>query len=119
MALWRLVEEARSGELIFAIVSVHPKRLPDDFDSSKPCKYFIESPAFRDRFGNVTETFAFQGIQGYASRANGGPLGEGEIDFVGRDGQRHRFHMETFYNRYEALTLGTYVGAVSARVAVS
>jgi hypothetical protein len=118
MTLWRLVEEAPDDAPIFAIVSVHPRRLADDFDPRAPCRYFIESPAFKKRFGNVTEVAAFAAIQSYSTWANGGPLGEDEVAFVGRDGQRHAFHMETFFNRHEALTLGTYLGPVRSLVVV-
>ena len=118
MTLWRLVEEVRDDEPIFGVISPHPKHLCDDFDSRTPCRYFIESPAFRERFGIVTEVAVFEAIQGYASFSRGGPLGDGDVVFVGRDGERHRFHMETFFNRYEALTLGTHLGPVCSQVIV-
>ena len=118
MTLWRLVEEAHEGEPMFGIISPHPKRPGDGFDPKAPCRYFIESPAFRERFGIVTEVAAFEAMQGYASSARGGSLGEGDVVFVGRDGERHGFHMETFFNRHEALTLGTHLGPVPSQVVV-
>lgn len=118
MTLWRLVEEAHADELIFGIISPHPQYLCDNFDPQNPCRYFIESPAFRDRFGSVTEIAVFQSIQQYASRVSGGPLGEGYSDFVDCDGEQHRFFMETFFNGYEALTLGTYCGPIGTQVVV-
>ena len=118
MTLWRLVEEAHDDEPIFGVISPHPKHLCDDFDPRTPCRYFIESPAFRERFGIVTEVAAFEAIQGYASWARGGSLGEGDVVFVRRDGERHRFHMETFFNRHEALTLGSHLGPVCSHVVV-
>ena len=118
MTLWRLIEEAHADEPIFGIVSPHPKYLCDDFDPRNPCRYFIESPAFRTRFGTVTETEAFESIQRYASGARGGPLGKGYGDFVDCNGELHRFHMETFCNHYEALTLGTHCGPIQTQVAV-
>lgn len=118
MTLWRLIEEARPDEPLFGVVSVHPRFTPEDFDPSDPCKYFIESPAFRERFGNVTEVEAFGAMQSYSTWARGGPLGQGEAVFAGRDGQRHRFCMETFFNSHESLTLGTYLAPVRAQVVV-
>ena len=118
MTLWRLVEEAHIDEPLFGVISPHPQLLCDDFDPRAPCRYFIESPAFRERFGIVTEVAAFEAIQGYASRARGGSLGEDDVVFVARDGERHRFHMETFFNSYEALTLGTHLGPVRSHVVV-
>ncbi len=35
-----------------------------------------------------------------------------------RNGDAHRFYFETFYNRYNALTLGVYVQTEPVRVAV-
>lgn len=118
MTLWRLVEEAHADEPIFGVVSPHPKNPGDDFDAAAPCRYFIESPAFRRQFGTVTEVSAFKAIQGYASRARGGPLGAGDVVFHDCSGKRHCFHMETFFNGYEALTLGTYRGLVPTQVVV-
>lgn len=117
--LWRLVEEARPDESLFGIVSGHPTQLVNEFDSKQPCRYFIESPTFRERFSNVTEVSAFEAIQGYVSKSGGGHLGNGEVVFADSDGQRHRFWMETFFNSYDALTLGVHLGPVPAIVAVS
>ena len=119
MTLWRFVEEAHADEPMFGIISSHPRHPPKNFDPQAPCRYFIESPAFRDRFGEaVTEAMGFAAIKRYASRARGGPLGEGDVVFKDSRGERHRFHMETFFNRHEALTLGTYCGLEARRIIV-
>jgi hypothetical protein len=118
MTLWRLIETAPDDELLFGVVSGHPKRPDDKFDPSNPCRYFIQSPGFRERFGNVTEVSVFTSIKGYCNWKRGGPLGEGDADFVGLDGTRHRFHLETFHFHYESLTLGVHVGPVRKQVAV-
>ncbi len=118
MTLWRLVEEAHKGVPTFAVISAHPRHPAAEFDPLNPCRYFIESPDFRHRFGTVTEVEAFSIIRSYASWARRGPLGEGDVVLAGRDGDRHRFHMETFFNGYEALTLGTYLGPVRLQVVV-
>lgn len=119
MTLWRIVEEAHADEPMFGIISPHPKHLGKDFDPQAPCRYFIGSPAFRESFGAVvTEVAAFQAIQSYASPARGGPLGEGDVVFNDCAGERHCFHMETFFNSHEALTLGTHRGLAPAQVVV-
>ena len=118
MTLWRLVEEAHGHRPIFGIVSPHPKRPDEDFNPEMPCRYFIESPAFRERFGMVSEVAAFAAIQAYASWARRGPLGEGFHEFRDCDGEFHRFHMETFFNGYEALTLGTHCAPIRTQVLV-
>jgi hypothetical protein len=118
MTLWRMIEEAHKGEPIFGIISVHPMLLANDFDSSSPCRYFIESPVFRERFGNVSEIEAFSAMQSYSSRARGGPLGEDDVIFFDRNGNRHYFHMESFSNQYDTLTIGKYLRPVLPQVAV-
>lgn len=76
MTLWRLIEEAHKDEPMFGVVSGHPRNHAADFDPANPCRYFIESPAFRSRFSVVSEIQAFKAIQTYSSRARGGPLGK-------------------------------------------
>jgi hypothetical protein len=119
MTLWHLIEEADEDEAVFGVISGHPRRGSAGFDPTQPCRYFIESPGFRARFGNTTESTAFTAIRGYASSAAGGPLGEGEAVFESRNGQRHVFTMETFFNRYEALTLGVHRGLVRPQLTVA
>lgn len=118
MTLWGLIEETHDNKPIFGIISQHPKYLSADFDPQNPCQYFVVSPAFRTQFGNVGEVSVFGAIKKYVSGAKAGPLGEGEAMFLGRDGRRHKFHMETFFNHYDALTIGTYLSPVSKQVVV-
>ena len=119
MTLWRFVGKLMQMSRCSASSRHIPRHLPKDFDPRAPCRYFIESPAFRERFGEaVTEVMGFAAIKTYASWARGGPLGEGDVVFKDSRGERHRFHMETFFNRHEALTLGTYGGFAASRVAV-
>lgn len=118
MTLWRLIEEAHKGNPIFGIISIHPRYLDTDFNPASPCRYFIESPSFRQRFGNVSEVTAFNAMKEYVSFARGGSLGEGEVVFFGRNGESHRFRMETFFNRHEALTLGIHLGPTRTQVVI-
>lgn len=118
MTLWRMVEEGHRGEPIFGLITVHPRHPGEGFDPSSPCKYFIESPEFRRMFGSVSEAEAFSAIRSYSSFSRRGPLGEGMATFASRNGESHRFHLWTFSNSYEALTLGTHLGPVTARIAV-
>jgi hypothetical protein len=118
MTLGRFVEAARAGEALFGIISGHPRYHADDFDPENPCEYFIESAAFRERFGNVTEVVGFAAIGTYANWHRTGPLGAGEVDFVSIRGDRHRFRMETFCNSYNALTLGEDLGPVGTSIVV-
>jgi hypothetical protein len=107
--LWRYVEQLGVQQPMVGLVTVHPHRLPDDHDPAAPCKYFIESPAFRKRFGSVAEVEVFDALQQYCSDARGGPLGSAEVILRDMNGMPHVFWFETFFNRYEALTLAFHV----------
>lgn len=107
--LWRYVEQMGNTLPIVGIVTLHPRRLPDGFDMSNPCKYFIESPAFRQQFENVSENEIFQILIGYCKNARGGCLGAREVVLHDVNGDGHVFWFETFFNTHEALTLAYYV----------
>ena len=106
--LWRLAEQASAGRPMVAMVSGHPHRArrKADFDPSSPCRYFIESPEFRARFGAMTEQQLFSIAAGYCGSQSGGLLGQDDVILIDTNGDRHIFLFETFFNRYEALTLG-------------
>lgn len=116
--LWRYVEQLGDQLPIVGLVSVHPHRLPADHNPAAPCKYFIESPAFRIQFGCVAEIEVFDVLKSYCSRAGGGTLGTAEVILTDVNGDRHVFWFETFFNRYEALTLAYHVRQQSLIVAV-
>ena len=104
--LWRYVEQS-DGKL-FGLVTAHPHILPRDFDPANPCKYFIRSKSFDLQFPGITEVDLFAIITRYCTRSRGGPLGEDETLLRDLNGTDHIFNLETFYNRYEALTLGVH-----------
>ena len=116
--LWRYVEQLGAQKPMVGLVTVHPHHLPLDHDIKAPCKYFIESSAFKRQFGTVGEVEVFEALQGYCSRAKGGPLGSAEVILRDVSGTRHAFWFETFFNRYEALTLGYHVKEVGTLVTV-
>lgn len=104
--LWRYVE--LSEEPMVGGISYHPCRLPADFDPTNPFRYFVESRDFQQRFSCIQESDIFRHIQHYCSDKRGGPLGAADILLNDDTGTGHIFHFETFYNQYEALTLGVY-----------
>jgi hypothetical protein len=108
--LWRFVEEAEAQKPMVALVTGHPhlSRRKADFDSANPCRYCIQSPLFRANFGRLTDVDMFGIVSGYCGPQRAGPLGEAEVRLVNDEGQRHVFCFETFFNGYEALTLGVW-----------
>jgi hypothetical protein len=111
--LWRYVEQLGVEQPMVGLVTVHPHHLPADHDPQAPCKYFVESVAFRQRFGCVGEIDVFNALGQYCSRARGGTLGSAEVILTDVNGTRHVFWFETFFNRYEALTLAYHVKELS------
>ena len=99
--LWRMVEQYAGSHPLLGIVSEHPHRLPDDFDHADPCRYVIESPAFRAMFSNTTESQLFAILMGVCSRKSGGPLGISEVELIDDNGHRHEFVFESFCFRYK------------------
>ena len=108
--LWRFVEQAPEEGPMVALVTGHPHgtRRAADFDPAAPCKYLISSPAFASHFGAIDELALFDAVAGYCGPQRGGTLGEAELLLLDRNGARHAFHFETFFNSHQALTLGVY-----------
>lgn len=119
--LYRVVESFGSDRPLVGMISDHPHstRRGKDFDPSKPCRHFIRSPAFRGHFGKISEVELFEDVSGYCGAQGGGPLGEEEVILSDDNGDTHRFQFETFFNRYDALTLGKYLRPVHNIMPVS
>ena len=115
--LWRLVEQGHGGKAVVALTTghPHPARRKRDFDPSHPCRYYIQSPLFAQRFGGISDSQIFAMIAGYCGAQRGGTLGEAELVLRDRAGEPHCFHFETFFNGHEALTLGIWMRAHPAR----
>jgi hypothetical protein len=65
----------------------------------------------------MEEHVLFADVAGYCGSQRGGSLGSSELTLLDDNGDEHVFRFETFFNRYDALTLGVY--AHKAAVAVS
>lgn len=118
--LWRFVEQAHGGRPIVALVTghPHPTRRKSDFDAAQPCRYCVESPPFRERFGVLEETDLFTVIVAYCGSQGGGSLGQSEVVLYDRNGEPHLFGFETFFNRHDALTLGHWLRPHATAVAI-
>lgn len=115
--LWRFIESVPHDVAVMAVVCQHPKRVDASFDPLNPCKYMIPSARFRREFSRVTEQSVFNLIQGYCENRSGGPLGEAEVLLQDDNGSKHVFRFESFYNRYEALTIGSCLSQAPVAVA--
>jgi len=109
--LYRFIEFAGSERPIVGLITGHPHvtRRGASYDPVKPCRHFIQSPAFAARFARMSEVALFEAVVGYCGSQSGGPLGAAELILIDDNGDQHRFIFETFFNRYDALTLGVYL----------
>lgn len=109
--LYRFVELAGDNMPMVGVISGHPhrSRRKSSHDPAKPCRRFIQSPSFASRFSKLSEREVFEAIVGYCGSQGGGSLGESELILTDDNGDEHRFYFETFFNRYDALTLGVYL----------
>ncbi len=109
--LYRFVEMSGQDRPIIGMITDHPhaSRRPANHDPAKPCRHFIQSPAFAARFSRMPETDMFKAVASYCGAQTGGPLGNSEMILTDDNGDQHRFYFETFFNRYDALTLGVYL----------
>jgi Zn-dependent peptidase ImmA (M78 family) len=105
--LWRYVELSDSP--LVAAISGHPHRSAEELKPRNPLRYLIRSRSFEHQFSNVTESDVYTNMLAYCDNRTGGVLGCGEVRLFDDSGQPHLFRFETFFNRYEALTLGCYL----------
>lgn len=119
--LWRFVESVGETTPTVAMITCHPhvSRRPVDFNNMTPCRHFIQSTAFQSRFSKLTEWAIFQAVASYCGAQRGGTLGEADLILVDDYGVKHRFHFETFFNRYDALTLGVHLREEPMMIAIS
>lgn len=109
--LYRFVEMSGQDLPIVGLITDHPHvtRRPANHNPAKPCRHFIQSPAFAARFSRMPETDMFKAVSSYCGAQTGGLLGSSEMILTDDNGDQHRFYFETFFNRYDALTLGIYL----------
>jgi hypothetical protein len=115
--LWRLVEALDIPAL--GIVGSHPRGGADPNRPAQQCRYFIRSRAFMERFGTMTEDAACAVLRAHSSFKRGGPIANVDVTLVDDRGESQLFHLESFYNGHEALTIFTYKGPLLARMSVS
>ena len=120
--LYRLVESAARGRPIVGLITRYPSTEPadDSHELATRREHFVRSPAFARHFKGVREDELFKHIAAYCKQDYwGGPLGESELVLADDNGVRHRFRFETFFNHYDALTLGVHVGFARFKVGAS
>lgn len=118
---WRGVETWGRELPIVGLVTGHPhqSRRKADFDLNNPCKHFVQSSAFSEKFSDIRETDVFDQIVGYCNGNKGGPLGEADVALIDDNGDDHIFHFESFSFYHQTLTLGIYQAPYNRLIAVA
>lgn len=109
--LYRFVEISGRHQPVVGMITGHPHRIrrAANHDPDRPCRHFIQSAAFANQFARIREKDVFSMVAGYCGAQRGGTLGSSEVILTDDNGGQHRFYFETFFNRYDALTLGIYL----------
>lgn len=117
---YRLVESASRGRPIVGLITRYPSAEPADDNPELATRreHFVRSPAFARHFKGIREDELFKHVAAYCKQDYwGGPLVEAELVLADDNGVRQRFRFETFFNHYDALTLGVHVGAARSKLA--
>jgi Zn-dependent peptidase ImmA (M78 family) len=119
--LYRFVESIGAERPVVGVITGHPhiQRRSADYDPKNPCRHFIQSLAFSKMFGRISEIDVFKKISGYCGNQRGGMLGREELLLSDDNGDLHRFSFETFYNRYDSLTLGVHIAPEDRSIFIS
>ena len=118
--LYRFVECFGNSSPVVGMISCHPhiERRPIDFNPISPCKHYVQSSAFKERFGHITDINIFCELEKICENRRGGMIGQSDLILTDSNSEDHRFTFETFFNGYDALTLGVYHKKESILVAV-
>lgn len=113
--LWRFIEQTHSDVPLFGIIGDHPC---DQYALSKDepreiLNYFITSPQFQLRFAYTVAETIRNAICSGSRAARGGIVNEGEFCLSDINGERHLFSFQTFFNSYNALTLGRHLDKIA------
>jgi hypothetical protein len=102
--LWRMIEYAGEDHPIIGAVGQHP----NDPGEGPSFRHLIPSLAFAEQFNVPNPDELMTGLRRYCRRNGRGHLGQGEVLIRDRSDRRHVFDFETFYNNYDALTIGVH-----------
>ena len=102
---WRVIDYAGEDKPILGFIGNHPTAGPG---ATTMFRHLILSPAFLRLFPSPAIAEIENEIRHYCGWRKKGPLGQGAIMLRDHDGKRHEFSFESFFNGYDALTLGVW-----------
>jgi len=95
--------ETNNSSPIAAIVSKPAWKT--SLNGNERCRYFIKSNLFLKMFSNIDKNLLMTFIDINSHRCAGGPCGKATNRLFDINGDGHEFLFESFYNRYDILTL--------------
>lgn len=101
--LRRYVEHSHDLPMAMVVSTPPWQNVPEHQEG--PVRYFVKSHQFETRFGLVSSNTILARITENARWRSGGPLGDFTFCLRDRDGLEHEFRAESFFNRYDILTL--------------
>jgi hypothetical protein len=102
--LWRMIEFGGEELPILGAIGQHP----GNGDEGPAFRHLIPSVAFDREFEIPAPSDLIDSIRGYCRLSGRGHLGHGEVILLDRSDHSHAFDFETFYNGYDALTIGVH-----------
>ncbi|MBD3291242.1 hypothetical protein GF337_20745 [candidate division KSB1 bacterium] len=91
----------------------HWQEKPDD--QPNRWRYFVKSNKFVSQFGNIHPNLVLAQIDNNTYIKRGGPVGDYSLYLKDINGNLHEFHAESFFNRYDILTLIVYIKQLNLR----
>jgi len=92
-----------------------PLWLPKPYDQKERWRHFVSSDKFREQFGNVNQDSLLTLIDRNTNMRKGGPIGKFSLLQMDVNGNKHEFYAESFFNRYDVLTLITHKRKLDTR----
>ncbi len=71
----------------------------------KRWRHFVRSKRFVEQFGTVTAEDVLVAVNNNAIKRRGGPVADFTLSLSDDNGVLHEFHIESFYNMHDLLTL--------------
>lgn len=107
--LRRYVEHSHNRPML-GVISTPPWTHGTEHKSR--CRYFVPSGQFKSRFSKISSDQILPLIEECVHKARGGPVGIAEFIINDDCGETHDFVAESFFNRYDLLTLIVAKGVV-------
>jgi hypothetical protein len=101
--LRRFVQFSHDIPMVFVVSTAWWMTKPDDQEHR--CRHFIKSKLFETQFAVISRDIVLNDIDENTTKRRGGAVGEFSLCLPDVNGDLHEFYAESFFNRYDVLTL--------------